>query len=117
MRITEILTESHHNFTTAYHITTIESAENILYGGLEPHDGMAYLVVDTGDKQELKKKLNVVAHWMLAKTEKTEDPLTLLKVDITGIPLELHHGWYVAKMTIPADRITDLGEAGFSRIA
>jgi hypothetical protein len=117
MRITEILTESHHNFTTAYHITTIESAADILYGGLDPHDGMVYLVVDTGDKKKLRDDLQTVAGWMLAKTERTQDPLTLLKIDITGIPLEKDSGWYVAKMPIPADRITDLGEDAFNSVA
>ena len=117
MRITEILTESHHNFTTAYHITTIESAEDILYGGLDPRDGLIYLVVDTGDKQKLKKELSVVADWMLAKTERTQEPLTLLKVNVTGIPLVYHQGWYVSKVPIPADRITDLGEDEFNRVS
>ena len=117
MRITEILTESHHNFTTAYHITTIESAEDILYGGLDPHDGMIYLVVDTGDKKKLSDDLRTVAGWMLAKTERTQEPLTLLKVNVTGIPLVYHQGWYVSKVPIPADRITDLGEDEFNRVA
>ena len=49
MRITEILTESQ-NFTTAYHITTRENADNILHGGSDPREeGKAYLVVDEGD--------------------------------------------------------------------
>jgi hypothetical protein len=117
MRITEILTESQHNFTTAYHITTIESAEDILYGGLNPRDGMVYLVVDTGDKQKLRKELSVVADWMLAKTERTQEPLTLLKVNVTGIPLVYHQGWYVSKVPIPADRITDLGEDAFNSVS
>lgn len=117
MRITEILTESHHNFTTAYHITTIESAADILYGGLDPHDGMVYLVVDTGDKKKLRDDLQTVAGWMYAKVERTQEPLTLLKVNVTGIPLEKYYGWYVAKMPIPADRITDLGEDELQRYA
>jgi hypothetical protein len=118
MRIQEI-TESHHNFTTAYHITTIESADNITYGGLDPHDGNVYLVVDTGDKEKLNKDLRTVAGWMLAKTERTQEPLTLLKVDITGIPLEKdsYSGWYVSKMPIPAERITDMGEDAFNSVA
>jgi len=106
-----------HKFTTAYHITTIESAEDILYGGLDPRDGLIYLVVDTGDKQKLRKELSVVADWMLAKTERTQEPLTLLKVDVTGIPLVYHQGWYVSKIPIPANRITDLGEDEFNRVA
>ena len=118
MRITEILNESEsHKFTTAYHITTIESAEDILYGGLNPRDGMVYLVVDTGDKQKLSKELSTVADWMLAKTERTQEPLTLLKVNVTGIPLVYHQGWYVSKVPIPADRITDLGEDAFNSVA
>ena len=117
MRITEILTESHHNFTTAYHITTIESAADILYGGLDPHDGKVYLVVDTGDKEQLRDDLQTVAGWMYAKTERTQEPLTLLKVNVTGIPLEKYYGWYVSKMPIPADRITDLGEDELQRYA
>ena len=116
MRIQE-LTESHHNFTTAYHITTIESADNITYGELDPHDGNAYLVVDTGDKKKLKTELSTVANWMLAKTERTQEPLTLLKVDITGVPLEKDSGWYVSKMPIPAERITDMGEDAFNSVA
>jgi hypothetical protein len=117
MRITEILTESPHNFTTAYHITTVENADNITYGGLDPHDGYAYLIVDTGDKEKLSKDFSTVADWMLAKTERTQEPLTLLKVDITGIPLEKDSGWYVSKMPIPSERITDMGEAAFNRVA
>lgn len=116
MRIKEF-TEYNHNFTTAYHITTVESAEEILYGGLDPRDGKIYLVVDTGDQKKLKNELSTVAGWMLAKTEKTEDPLTLLKVNITGIPLEKDFGWYVSKMPISAERITNLGEDAFNRVA
>ena len=117
MRIKDIITESHHNFTTAYHITTIESAGDILYGGLDPRDGMVYLVVDTGDKKKLSDELRTVAGWMLAKTERTQEPLTLLKVNVTGIPLVYHQGWYVSKVPIPADRITDLGEDAFNSVS
>ena len=116
MRIRE-LTESQHNFTTAYHITTVENADNITYGGLDPYDGNAYLIVDTGNKEKLSNDFRTVAGWMLAKTERTQEPLTLLKVDITGIPLEKDSGWYVAKMPIPAERITNMGEAAFARVA
>jgi hypothetical protein len=116
MRLKEF-TESNHNFTTAYHITTVESADEILYGGLDPRDGKIYLVVDTGDQKKLKNELSTVAGWMLAKTEKTEDPLTLLKVDIKGIPLDKDSGWYISKMPISANRITDLGEDAFNRVA
>jgi hypothetical protein len=117
MRIIEILTESHHNFTTAYHITTVENADNITYGGLDPYDGNAYLIVDTGNKEKLSNDFRTVAGWMLAKTERTQEPLTLLKVDITGIPLEKDSGWYVSKAPIPADRITDMGEDAFNSVA
>jgi hypothetical protein len=117
MRIIEILTESHHNFTTAYHITTVENADNITYSGLDPYDGNAYLIVDTGDKKKLSDDFSTVANWMLAKTERTQEPLTLLKVDITGIPLEKDRGWYVSKMPIPSERITDMGEAAFNKVA
>ena len=116
MRIRELI-ESQHNFTTAYHITTVENADNITYGGLDPYEGNAYLVVDTGDQKKLRNDLSTVAVWMLAKTERTQEPLTLLKVDITGIPLEKDSGWYVSKMPIPSERITDMGEAAFDRVA
>lgn len=116
MRFKEFIIEAH-QYSTAYHITTIENAEEILYGGLDPRDGKIYLVVDTGDKQKLKDELRTVAGWMLAKTEKTEDPLTLLKIDITGIPLEKDSGWYVSKIPISTERITDLGEEAFNRVA
>ena len=116
MRIKEFIIESQ-QYPSAFHITTIENAEEILYGGLDPRDGKIYLVVDTGDQQKLKNELRTVAGWMLAKTEKTQDPLTLLKVDITGILLEKDSGWYVSKMPIPADRISDLGEDAFNSVA
>lgn len=116
MRFKE-LTESKHNFNTAYHITTVENSADILYGGLDPREGKIYLVVDTGDQKKLKNELSTVAGWMLAKTEKTEDPLTLLKIDIKGISLDKDSGWYISKLPISYDRITDLGEDAFNRIA
>lgn len=116
MRIKEFIIESQ-QYNTAYHITTVENAQDILYGGLDPRDGKIYLVVDTGDQKKLKDELSTVANWMLAKTEKTEDPLTLLKVNITGIPLEKDRGWYVSKVPISAKHITDLGEDAFNRVA
>lgn len=106
-----------HNFTTAYHITTEEFAAEILYSGLDPHDGKVYLVVDTGDKVKLRKELSTVAHWMLARTDDTTGPLTLLQVNITGLPLKLEYGWYVSLANIPPERITDLGEDEFQRYA
>lgn len=117
MRIIEVLTESHHNFKTAFHITTEENADNITYGGLDPYDSNAYLVVDTGNSEKLSDDLRTVAGWMLAKTERTQEPLTLLKIDITGIPLEKDSGWYVSKMRIPPERITDMGEDAFNSVA
>jgi GNAT superfamily N-acetyltransferase len=103
--------------TTAYHITTVENAENILYGGLDPHEGNAYLVVDTGDRKKLRDDLSTVAGWMYAKTEQTQEPLTLLQVNITGLPLKYEHGWYVSKQSIDPARIRDLGEDELARYA
>lgn len=117
MRITELLTESHHNFKTAYHITTTENAEEIMYGGMDPHDGNVFLVVDQGDPKKLRDDLSTVAGWMLAKTENDDVPLTLLKVNVTGIPLEKDYSWYVSKLPIPPERITDMGEDEFQRYA
>lgn len=116
MRIAEILAESHHNFKVAYHITTEEFAAEIMYGGLDPHDGNVFLVVDQGDPVKLRKDLSTVAGWMLAKTQ-DDEPLTLLKVDVSGIPLEKHYSWYVSKMPIPPERIADMGEGEFQRYA
>lgn len=110
MRITELTSHSDHQFTTAYHITTVENAEEILYGGLDPRDGKAFLVVDEGDPAKLKKELGQVAGWMYAKTEHTDDPLTLLQVNIEGLPLSRDHGWYFSTVSIPPNRIKDLGE-------
>ena len=111
MRILEILNESKHNFTTAYHITPEWALESIIHDGLLTGDeGKIWLVVDTGDKKKLMNDLSIVYNWMLAKTEETQDPLTLLKVDIKGIPLENYLGWYTTKQNIPANRITNLGD-------
>lgn len=115
MRITEILTESQ-NFTTAYHITTQENADNILHGGLDTREeGKAYLVVDEGNPAKLKDDLRTVASWMLERDN--DDPLTLLKINVTGVPLEFEHGWYFSKVAIPPDRIKDLGERAFARVS
>lgn len=103
--------------TTAYHITTLENAENILYGGLDPREGKVYLVVDTGDQNKLRKDLSTVAGWMYAKTEQTQESLTLLQVDVTGIPLKYHQGWYVSLQPIEPGRIRDLGEDELARYA
>jgi hypothetical protein len=115
MRITEILTESQ-NFTTAYHITTRENAKNILHGGLDPREeGKAYLVVDEGDPAKLKDDFRTVASWMLERPG--DDPLTLLKINVTGVPLEFEHGWYFSTVAIPSRDIQDLGERAFARVS
>jgi len=118
MRINEVIQQ---RITTAYHITTVENAEEILYDGLQPRpvpynpgELRVFLVADTGDKQKLKKELGIVAGHMYAKTEKTGEPLTLLQVYVSGIPLEYHNGYYTTTTTIPASRIKDLGEQELS---
>ena len=111
MRILEILNESKHNFTTAYHITPEWALESIIDDGLLTGDeGKIWLVVDTGDKKKLMNDLSIVYNWMLAKTDETQDPLTMLKVDIKGIPLEKYLGWYTTTQDIPANRITNLSD-------
>ena len=115
MRITEILAESQ-NFTTAYHITTQENADNIQHGGLDPREeGKAYLVVDEGDPAKLRDDLRTVAGWMLERAG--DDALTLLQINVTGVPLEFEHGWYFSTVAIPANRIRDLGERAFARVS
>jgi GNAT superfamily N-acetyltransferase len=107
----EITTESQ-NFTTAYHITTQENADNILHGGLDPREeGKAYLVVDEGNPARLRDDLRTVAGWLLERDN--DDPLTLLKINVAGVPLEFEHGWYFSTVAIPPDRIQDLGERAF----
>jgi len=104
-----------HDFKTAYHITTTENAEEILYAGLDPRDGKAFMVVDEGDRVKLQRELSVVGGWMYAKTEGSDDPLTLLKIDVTGIPLTYDQGWYFSTTNIPPDRIQDLGAKELAR--
>jgi len=104
-----------HKFKTAYHITSTENAEEILYGGLYPYDGKAFMVVDEGDKTKLQQELSMVGGWMYAKTEGSDDPLTLLKIDVTGIPLTYDQGWYFSTTKIPPDRIQDLGAKELAR--
>ena len=104
-----------HEFNTAYHITSTENAEEILYDGLDPHDGKAFMVVDEGDKTKLQRELSTVGGWMYAKTEGSDDPLTLLQIDVTGIPLTYEHGWYFSTAKISPDRITDLGVRELAR--
>jgi len=118
MRIVEVI-EDNPKFATAYHITTRESADEILAVGLRPQGGAAFLVVDRGDSSRLRDDLFTVGHWMLAKTERTQDPLTLLKIDIQGLDIEIdRHSqrWYVSRSMIPAERIKDLGEDAFERV-
>jgi len=118
MRINELITpHPEHQFTTAYHITGTENAEEILYGGLDPYDGKAFLVVDEGDEALLRKELHTVAGWMYAKSEGSDDPLTLLQIDIRNLPLASEFGWYFSTTKIPPNRIRDLGEAALAKYA
>ena len=102
------------DYTTAYHITDTENAEEIVHDGLRPTDGKAFLVVDTGDQKKLRDELYTVAGWMYAKS-KSDNELTLLQVDITGIPLKYEFGWNFSLVPIPADRIQDLGPDTLAR--
>ena len=120
MRATEFIGESidnhpDHQFKTAYHITGTENAEEILYSGLDPRDGKAFMVVDEGDNAKLRQELRVVGDWMYAKSEGSDDPLTLLQIDVTNIPLAYEHGWYFSTIKIPPNRIKDLGEDALAR--
>ena len=120
MRAQEFVTESRthhptHEFNTAYHITSTENAEEILYDGLDPRDGKAFMVVDEGDAAKLQRELSVVGGWMYAKSEGSDDPLTLLQIDVAGIPLTYEHGWYFSTTKISPDRITDLGVKELAR--
>lgn len=120
MRASEFVTEARaehtdHEFKTAYHITSTENAEEILYGGLDPRDGKAFMVVDEGDRAKLLRELSTVGGWMYAKSEGSDDPLTLLQIDVTGIPLTYEHGWYFSTTNIPPNRIKDLGEKELAR--
>jgi hypothetical protein len=103
-----------HNFTTAYHITTEENAEEIDALGLKPKEGNVYLVVDQGDPKKLKQELSTVAGWIYARTEGSDEELNLLKIDISGIPLTYRDGWYRSLVPISADRITNLGSDPFA---
>lgn len=98
-----------HDFTTAYHITTSENAENITSDGLHTTGGEAYLIVDTGDKKQLRDEIYQVAQWVYARHEDSDDPITILKVNVQGIPLKHQYGWYKSLSPIPANRIQDLG--------
>jgi len=103
------LAEEEHNFTTAYHITTEENANEIDAVGLRPRDGNVYLVVDEGDQQRLRQELYQVAGWLYARTEDSDEELNLLKIDVRGIPLIYKDGWYRAQVNIPGNRIENLG--------
>lgn len=101
--------------TTAYHVTTSENADEIVYGGLDPRDGKAFLIVDTGDKRKLQDEIYQVAGWIYERTKYSDDPLTLLQVDITGLPLTYDYGWHFSTAKIPPNRIRDLGPDGLAR--
>lgn len=116
MRINEVLLEQkEHKFTTGYHVTTTENAAEILHGGLDPYDGKAFLVVDEGNNKKLRDELHTVTQWMYAKDD--DQPLTLLQVDISGLPLDYEFGWYFSRVPIPPNRIKDLGEDELARHA
>jgi GNAT superfamily N-acetyltransferase len=100
---------SDHSYTTAYHVTGLENAEEIMYKGLDPRDGKAFLVVDTGDQRKLRDELYQVYGWLDAKAEDKDEEFTLLQVDVRGIPLAYEFGWHFANTRVPADRIRDLG--------
>ena len=109
MMESEQLAEEQHEFTTAYHITTEENANEIDAVGLRPRDGNVYLVVDEGDQQKLRRELYQVAGWLYARTEESDEELNLLKIDVRGIPLTYRDGWYRAQANIPGNRIENLG--------
>jgi hypothetical protein len=108
------LEKEQHNFTTAYHITTEENANEIADKGLLPSDGEVYLVVDQGDTKKLKAELYEVAQWMYARIEDSDEDLNLLKVDVSDIPLTYKDGWYRSSTPITADRIENLGSDPFA---
>ena len=100
---------SDHSYTTAYHITGLENAEEIMYKGLDPRDGKAFLIVDTGDQKKLQEELYTVAGWLDAKALDSDEEMTLLQVDVRGVPLAYEFGWHFSTTRIPASRIQDLG--------
>jgi hypothetical protein len=106
--------QEQHNFTTAYHITTEENAEEIDAVGLRPKEGNVYLIVDQGDPKKLRHELSTVAGWIYARTEHSDEELNLLKIDIRGIPLTYRDGWYRSLAPISADRIENLGSNPFA---
>jgi hypothetical protein len=114
MESTQLAEEQENNFTTAYHITTEENAEEIDALGLRPKEGNVYLVVDEGDPKKLRDELSTVAGWIYARTEHSDEELNLLKIDISDIPLTYRDGWYRSLVPISADRITNLGPDPFA---
>jgi len=100
---------SDHSYTTAYHITGLENAEEIMYRGLDPRDSKAFLVVDEGDPRKLRDELYQVYGWLDAKAQDKDEEFTLLKVDVRGVPLAYEFGWHFSTTQIPASRIQDLG--------
>lgn len=115
MRASDFLSEQTDKPTTAYHITTSEYADEIVYGGLSPHDGKAFLIVDEGDKKQLRDEISQVANWIYARTEGSDDPLTLLQINIVGLPLEYEFGWHFSTVKIPPSRIKNLGPDALAR--
>jgi hypothetical protein len=114
MESTDLAEAEEHNFTTAYHITTEENANEIDALGLRPKEGNVYLVVDQGDPKKLRDELSTVAGWIYARTEQSDEELNLLKIDIRGIPLTYRDGWYRSLVPISGDRITNLGSDPFA---
>jgi len=115
MRYKEFVYEDASDIKTAYHITTESNADKITKIGLEPrndkqhnfynNEGRIYLLVDTND-------IGQVRQWMGAKLDNDgifDDPLTLLKINVEGVPLKYENGWHFATKNISPDRITDLG--------
>jgi hypothetical protein len=114
MRLREFVQEavqdrSDHSYTTAYHITGLENAGEIMARGLDPRDGKAFMVVDEGDPKKLQDELYTVYGWLDAKAHDPDEEFTLLKVDIKGLPLAYEFGWHFSTKRIPPDRIQDLG--------
>jgi hypothetical protein len=114
MESAHLAEEQEHNFTTAYHITTEENAQEIDALGLKPKEGNVYLVVDQGDPKKLRDELSTVAGWIYARTAQSDEELNLLKIDISSVPLTYRDGWYRSLVPIPADRITNLGSDPFA---
>ena len=106
--------QEQHNFTTAYHITTEENAEEIDALGLRPREGNVYLVVDQGDPKKLRDELSTVAGWIYARTADSDEELNLLKIDVSDIPLTYRDGWYRSLVPVSADRIENLGSSPFA---